>query len=93
MAQNTTIALASRTWTQLTNTDATSATFMNLGPATVYIKGTVGATPPTDTLGGLAYEPGQGELNTSLANMWPGIAATRLYAYSGTPTEVMISHA
>jgi len=93
MAQNTTVAIPSRTWTQLTNADATSVTFFNEGKATVSIKGTADANAPTTLAASISYEPGQGELNVDLGDLWPGISAVRVWGYAGTPTEVMVSHA
>lgn len=93
MAQNTTIIVPAKTWTQLTDADVTSITFHNTTGYYVLIKGTAGATAPTDDGGAIRYDPGQGERNVFLSELFPGISATRLYAYAPTGAEVMVSHA
>ena len=93
MAQNTDIVLPIAAWTQLTDADVTRITFQNKGGNYILIKGTVGATAPTDDDGSVRYNPGQGERNVLLADLFAGIAATRVYAYAPTSSEVMVSHA
>lgn len=93
MAQNTTVNLASNEWTQLTDADVTAITFQNIGGSHMLVKGTTGATAPTEFTGCIRYNPGQGELNTALADLFPGIAAVRVYAYSPGGVSVMVSHA
>jgi hypothetical protein len=93
MAQNTTVDIPARTWTQLTNADATYVSFSVQGPRIVSIKGAIGAVAPTDFTAAYEYEPGQGELNKLIAEMWPGTTYTRLYAYSSGNALVTISHA
>ena len=92
MAQNTTTTLTAATWTQLTDADVTTITFQNTGSQYIQIKGTTDATAPTDATGALRYNPGQGELNTALADLFPGIAAVRVWAYSDIAVPVMVSH-
>lgn len=92
MAQNTDITLTANTWTQLTNADVTSITFQNKGTYHIFVKGTAGATAPTNDNGAVRYNPGQGERNVSLADLFPGIAATRVWALCQKPLEVMVSH-
>lgn len=93
MAQNTTITLTAGAWTQLTDADVTSITFQNTGNQFILVKGTTSASAPTDTNGAIRYNPGQGESNTALADMFPGISAVRVYAYSDAGIDVMVSHA
>lgn len=94
MAQNTTIAVPAKTWTRLTNAAATAITFQNNGGNPLLIKGTAGAVAPTTTAGALVYQPGEGELNSSLADMFPGVASVdNVYAYCQTASVVFVSHA
>lgn len=93
MAQNTDVVLPIATWTQLTDADVTSITFQNKSGAYILVKGTTGATAPTDDDGAIRYNPGQGELNTALSDLFPGIAAVRVYAYAPNGAEVLVSHA
>ena len=94
MPRNTTLDLVANTWTELTNADATAITFQNQGVRPVLLKGTVGAVAPTDTLGALEYPPTFGEVSVlTLAEAWPGVASTRVYAISYGTGKVTISHA
>lgn len=94
MAQNTTKSVAGATWTQLTDADITAITFQVRPSAYgVYIAGTTDATAPTTTDGAIFYAPNQGEISMPLADMFPGIAAVRVWAYSDVPSSVMVSHA
>tara|TARA_R110000868_G_scaffold186079_2_gene428279 strand:- start:335 stop:619 length:285 start_codon:yes stop_codon:yes gene_type:complete len=94
MAQNTTITVPAATWTQLTDADITSITFQNVGSNHIVIKATTDATAPTTTTGGFRYNPGQGERNVALSDLFPGIAARdRLWCYSIDSTSVVVSHA
>jgi hypothetical protein len=92
MAQNTTITLTPGAWTQLTDADVTSITFQNRAGYPMFVKGTTGATAPTDATGAIRYNPGQGERNVDLADLFPGIAAVRLWALSEQGNDVMVSH-
>jgi len=93
MAQNTNISVPKEAWTQLTDADVSSITFQNKSGNFVLIKGTTSASTPTDADGAIRYNPGQGELNTALSDMFPGITAVRLYAYAPEGASVMVSHA
>ena len=93
MAQNTTTALTGGTWAQLTDADVTSITFQNIGKNYILVKGTTSASAPTDADGAIRYNPGQGELNAALSDMFPGLAAVRVYALCFQPTSVFVSHA
>jgi len=94
MAQDTIIALTAATVTQLTDADATAITFQNRGGSPVWICGTTDATTPTFEVGAawIKYNPGNGERNVALADLFPGIAAVRVWAYSKTPGRVAVSH-
>lgn len=95
MAQNTTVALAADTWTQLTASDITALTFQNKSGAAILVVGAVDATPPNDEAGAIRYEPGEGERNAALTDLFPGISgANRVYAKSMSGAgSVMVSHA
>lgn len=92
MAQNTDLILPIAVWTQLTDANVTSITFQNKSGNYILVKGTAGATAPTDDDGAVRYNPGQGERNVLLSDLFPGISATRVYAYAPTGAEVMVSH-
>jgi hypothetical protein len=92
MAQQTDISVPAQTWTQVTDADVTSITFQVRANDAVYIKGTTGAVAPTDTTGAIVYWSGQGELNKSLSDMFPGIAAVRVYAYCDGVATVSVGH-
>jgi len=93
MAQNTTLIIPAKTWTQLTDADVTSITFQNTAGYHILVKGTTSASAPTDDDGAIRYNPGQGERNATLSDLFPGISAVRVYAYAPTGAEVMVSHA
>lgn len=96
MAQNTTIAINGDSYTLLTNADVTSATFQNNGSNAVYIAGTASAVAPTDDTAAIRYNPGTGERSSvTLAELFPGAGAVRLYAKCVTDgnSQVFISHA
>lgn len=94
MAQNTTITLAARTWTQLTDADITSITFQNVGSNHILIKATTDTTTPTSAAGAIRYNPGQGERNVALSDLFPGLAGRdRVWAYAEDATPVVVSHA
>lgn len=98
MAQNTTVSIAEGDWGQLTNADVTSITFQNLTPGQkLYVKGTTDGTEPTTLDGALVYGPFQGEANSLLSDLFPGVSAARVWAYNdaeGTGNiDVMVSHA
>jgi hypothetical protein len=92
MAQNTDIVLPIGAWTQLTDADVTAITFQNKSGNYILVKGTVGATAPTNNDGAIRYNPGQGERSVSLSDLFPGISASRVYAYALNGAEVMVSH-
>lgn len=94
MAQNTTVTVPAKTWTQLTDGNVTAITFQNVGSEPVHIKMTATATAPTDISGSLVYAPRQGERNVALADLAPGVAsAARVYAWASAAAKVMVSNA
>lgn len=94
MARQATVDVAKGTWTQLTAADVAAITFQNIGSSYVLISGTNGATAPGSTDGALRYNPGQGEMNTSVADMFPGVSGVnRIWAYCVGTSQVSVSHA
>ncbi len=94
MAQNTTTTIAAAPWTQLTDADIARITFQNVGSNHVLIKATIGASTPTNATGAIRYNPGQGERNVLLTDLFPGlVGANRVYAYSPDATQIVVSHA
>ena len=93
MAQNTDVVLPIAAWTQLTNADVMAITFQNKSGNYILVKGATSASTPTNDDGALRYNPGQGERDVFLSELFPGIAAVRVYAYAPTGAEVMVSHA
>ena len=93
MPQNTTIAVPAVTWTQLTDADITSITFQNVGSNHVVIKATTDGTAPTNSAGGFRYNPGQGERNVALADLFPGLTSRdRVWAWAENTTPIFVSH-
>lgn len=93
MAQNTTVTVTAGSWTQLTDADVTSITFQNVSGYHMLVKATADATAPTSLDGAARYNPGQGERNVSLSDLFPGISGVRLWALSNEAVEVLVSHA
>lgn len=94
MAQNTTKNLAAGTWTQLTDANVSTITFQNISGNFVLVLATVGANAPSNASGALRYNPGQGERNASLTDLFPGISgANRVYAWAQDGASVVVSHA
>ena len=94
MPQNTTVEIPATTWTQITDANVTSITFQNISGNFVRVKGTVGATAPTHLAGALRYNPGQGERNVLLADLFPGISGVnRLYVFADSGAQVVVSNA
>lgn len=92
-ARNTDVSVPAGTWTQLTDNDVTAITFQNKSKVVdLYVKGTVGANAPTTTAGAIRYEPLMGERNAAVADLFPGVAATRVYAWCSDAVDVFVSH-
>lgn len=99
MPQNTSIAVNSTAWAQLTDADVTEITFQLIRGGPVYVRGTNSATAPNaeSVTVGLRYEPGQGERKVALADLFPGVSGVnRVWARSveaGKAAEVFVNHA
>jgi len=93
MAQNTSKTVTGGAWTQLTDANVTSITFQNNGGHEVYIAGTTSAVAPTNLDTAIKYNPGTGERNIRLSDLYPGIAAVRVYAFAYNNVRVFVSHA
>ena len=81
MAQNTVVEVGVE-WVQLTNANADAITVSNHGSDSVELMGTTGTTAPSlgNPSAGIALEPEVGFINQTLAALFPGIAAVRLWA-------------
>lgn len=94
MARQATIDVVKEAWTQLTAADVSVITFQNIGSNYVLISGTNGAVAPGSIDGALRYNPGQGEMGASVAEMFPGVSgANRIWAYCDNASQVVVSHA
>lgn len=92
MAQPDDVEVAAGAWTLLTSSDVSGGvTFQNKSQNHVLVMGTVGAVAPTDENGAIRYEGFEGERNVSLSELWPAIAATRLYVYAPYGAKMMVS--
>lgn len=93
MPRNTTLSLPEDVWTELTANDVASITFQNLGGHFILVKATTGAAP-TDDSASIRYNPGQGERNVLLSDLFPGLSGRdRVWAFAPYPTRVFVSHA
>jgi hypothetical protein len=93
MPLNTTLTIPASTWTQLTDADVTAITFQNVGGNHILIKATTDTTAPTNFLAAIRYNPGQGERNVSLADLFPGLSARdRIWAWADNTTQIFVSH-
>lgn len=94
MARNTTLPLTAGQWLQITDADVSSITFQNVGPYGLAIKATTDGTAPTGEAGTARYNPGAGERNVLLSDLFPGIpGANRVWAFCESPSSVFVSHA
>lgn len=93
MAQGTKTVTANE-WIQVTDGNATAITFQGRCASDYIVKGTVGATMPTDDLGALFYRSGEGEANIPLADLFPGLTGVnRLWAKFGSNGTIAYGHA
>ena len=94
MAQNQTfVDIFPGVWTQLTNSDAMAITFQTQGGA-AYVRYTVGAVPPSNTLQGYLYGEGQGERLAAISALTPLLGANRVYAMAASAAcRMLVDHA
>ncbi len=93
MPQTTTITLPAGEFVLLTDADVSALTFQNVDPDDLWLIGSVDETEPTSLEGALLVEHGDGGRNLALADLWPGSAFVRVFAYSEPGGRVMVSHA
>lgn len=94
MAQNTDLNITAKTWTLITDSDVTQISFQNKGGTHILVKSGTSATLPTTFDGAIRYNPGQGEKNALLSDIWPGLASrVRVFVYAYEPVTVFVSHA
>ena len=93
MATHTTIQLTPGVWTLL-NTGGAALGVVSLYPIDlpVMIKGTTAAVAPTDfDTAHQIFPNGPAIVNTTLAALWPGIAAQHVYGFSPEGGKVVVS--
>lgn len=94
MAQNTDLNIPANAWTQLTDADVSQISFQNKGGTHIFVSATTDTTAPTTFAGAARYNPGQGEKNVLLSDIWPGLSGRdRVWAYAYSPVTVFVSHA
>lgn len=92
-ATQDTLTLVANTWTLLASADITAMRAQNMSPDMLYLQGTVGATPPTSISGAIQIQPHKGiTTDDTLAKLWPGVAATRIYGMIAQGGDVSRSH-
>jgi len=82
-------------WALITSGAAANLTFQNQGRNYLLVQGSVGAVEPTSTAGAIRYNPGQGERNVVLAELFPGISGVdQAWAWAeDAPGLITSSHA
>ena len=90
-----TVAVTADQWVQITNADVTRISFENLGPGTIRVAGTADGTAPVSEVGTWKYGPIQGERNVLLTDLFPAIAAKRVWvkAANSEVAAVAVNHA
>lgn len=89
-----TVDIVAGSWTELTDTNVTSITFQNIGQSFILVKGTVDSSAPANASGAFRYNPGQGEVNMKLVDMFLGVpGANRLFAYCDSAGKAVVHHA
>lgn len=79
MAQNqATVLCPPNVWTQLTNSDATEATFQ-VQTSAIYVRFTAGTTTPVETRG-LQYMEDEGEIQKAMTDLTSLSGANRIWA-------------
>ena len=92
MAQDQqTLECPASTWTQLTNANVTSITFQAL-QGDIYIRATLGTTPPTDEYG-ILYTRTFGQANRPITDFIKLSGANRVWAKAVRPTGREGGHA
>lgn len=89
MARNTTLTMSS-SWTELTAADVSAITIQNKSGYTLEIAGTTGSAP-ADASGVIHIPPGGLLLNELMSELWPGVAAVRVFGRGAG--QVFVSHA
>lgn len=94
MARHANVTVPAATITQLTADDATIATVQNLSTGDeVMLFATADATAPSDFTEGFRLLPGMMLAGLYMSELFPGIAAKRLWAYAQyRGVTVRISH-
>ena len=78
----------------ITDEDVTALTLQNQGAWPVKLVGTVGAVPPAEADPGINLAPGVPIVAEDMAALFPGIGATRIYAFAlGMEAKIFVSHA
>ena len=94
MPQQGQVKVPNQVWTEVTNGNVTSITFQCFANTPVFLKATSAAVAPTTIEGCLRYESGYGEVNKTLAALFPGVTApVRLYAYCNSNAQIEVGHA
>ncbi len=86
---------AGGTWVRLTDSAASVATITidNVGTEDVVIQGTTGAAPTAGSTDGVKIPPYMKVVNFPLADLFPGVAATQVWAIAPAGDgEVFVSH-
>ena len=94
MAQNQqTVKCEPDVWTQITNADVTSITFMPINGA-MMVRFTTDTTTPTESWG-IVYQPGYGELQKAISSLTNLSGADRVWCkpFIGRASLVYVDHA
>jgi hypothetical protein len=95
MARNEQVNITPGAPVQLTNANATSIRVQCMGPLSVELQATNGATPPVSRSGGLILGPYQVlAADLTIAQLFPGVSgANRLWAFADVHVTLSVSHA
>lgn len=94
MGQNADANLAAATWTRLTNATVTAIRVQNRSGYSVLLKATAGVGAPSDFTGAIELLPYSIlAADLTLAQLWPGVAGTDVYAWCAQGAQVSFSHA
>ncbi len=93
-ARNTTLVLVEATWTLLADNDVTAIRVQNQTSSILFLQATVGASAPSSNAGTLMLFANQTlAADLTLAQLWPGVAGTRVYGKAAAGGDVSVSHA